>query len=108
MALVKYTIEALTVYVLTNQFFYPLDFVIPWLSRKAPFLAGAPAAGLLWLTFTIPFVWIAIAMGVRRAADVRISPWVGLSPDIRPEMSFCDDVPPGRGGNAPTHRGLSD
>ena len=78
LALVKYTIEAIAVYALTNQFFSPLDFVNPWLSSKAPFLVDAPAAGLLWLLFTIPFVWIAIAMSVRRAADIGISPWVGL------------------------------
>jgi len=52
LALVKYTIEALSVYALTNQFFSPLDFVNPWLSRKAPFLVDAPAAGLLWLLFS--------------------------------------------------------
>ncbi len=78
LAVVKYAVEAITVYLLTDQFFAPLDFVNPWLSSKAPFLADSSNAGLLWLLFTLPFVWIAIAMSVRRAADVGISPWFGL------------------------------
>lgn len=78
LGLAKYAIEVVVVYALTNQFFSPLDFVNPWLSSKAPFLVDAPAVGWMWLLFTIPFVWIAIAMSVRRAADIGISPWIGL------------------------------
>ncbi len=78
LAMVKYVTEATVVYATTEQFFSPIDFVNPWLNSKAPFLAEAPNAGLLWLLFTLPFVWIAIAMSVRRAADAGISPWLGL------------------------------
>ncbi len=78
LAIVKYVIECVAVYVATGTWFSPTDFVNPWLNSKAPFLIDAPAAGLVWLAFTIPFVWIAIAMSVRRAADVGLSRWFGL------------------------------
>jgi uncharacterized membrane protein YhaH (DUF805 family) len=79
LAIIKYAIEALAVYLATSQFFSPIDFVNPWLSSKAPFLVDAPGAGVIWLLFTLPFVWIATTMSVRRAADVGISPWFGLA-----------------------------
>ncbi len=78
LAIFKYAIEFTCIYFLTGHRFSPIDFVNPWLSTKAPFLVDAPAAGFVWLLFTIPFVWIAIAMSVRRGADIGISPWVGL------------------------------
>lgn len=79
LAAVKYAIEATVVYWTTTQFFSPVDFVNPWLSSKAPFLDNASGVAVLWLLFTLPFVWIATAMSVRRAADVGLSPWIGLS-----------------------------
>ncbi len=78
LALIKYSIEFAFVWFTTHQLFSPLDFVNPWLSSKAPFLNEAPGTGLIWLLFTIPFVWIAIVMSVRRAADVGVTPWVGM------------------------------
>ena len=78
LAMIKYAIEFAFVWFTTSQLFSPLDFVNPWLSSKAPFLHDAPAAGLIWLMFTIPFVWIAVVMSVRRAADVGVTPWVGM------------------------------
>ena len=78
LAVLKFVCEFVAVWLGTGQYFSPLDFVNPWLSSKAPFLIDAPAAGLAWLLFTIPFVWIAIAMSVRRAADIGITPWFGL------------------------------
>ncbi len=78
LALFKYAIEFFSVWWATGQIFTPIDFVNPWLSSKAPFLVDAPAAGIVWMLFTIPFVWIAVAMSVRRAADIGVTPWIGL------------------------------
>lgn len=74
----KYIVEGTFVFLMTGDWYTPIDFVNPWLSSRAPFLADIPAAATIWLIFTIPFVWIAIAMSVRRAADIGISPWWGL------------------------------
>jgi len=78
LGIIKYLIEWISVWWITGLFYSPLDFVNPWLSSRAPFLEEASALSLLWLLFTIPFAWIAIAMSVRRAADIGISPWFGL------------------------------
>lgn len=78
LAVLKYLVEIVFVYQLTGQFHSPTDFINPWLNSKAPFLNDAPGIGLAWLAFTIPFVWIGIAMSLRRAADVGISPWVAM------------------------------
>ena len=78
LAVLKYVIESVAVFAYTGQFFTVWDFVNPWLNSKAPFLQGAPELGVTWLLFTLPFVWIAVAMSIRRAADIGISPWVGL------------------------------
>lgn len=78
LAAAKYAVEWTVIWGATGGFFSPVDFVNPWLSSKAPFLMDVPAAGVIWLLFTIPFVWIAIAMSIRRAADIGITPWCGL------------------------------
>ena len=78
LAALKYMIEFAVVYGFTGDFFSPFDFVNPWLNSKAPFIQEAPGLGTVWLLFTVPFVWVAITMSMRRAADIGISPWVGL------------------------------
>ena len=81
LAALKYCIEFTIVLLMTGEFFTPLEFINPWLSSKASFLVdreGGAWIGAAWILFTIPFVWVAIAMSVRRAADVGITPWCGL------------------------------
>ena len=78
LGVLKYLIESISVWLLTGLFYSPIDFVNPWLSSRAPFLHEASLISAAWLLFTIPFAWIAIAMSIRRAADVGVSPWFGL------------------------------
>jgi uncharacterized membrane protein YhaH (DUF805 family) len=78
LAFLKYGIEFSVIGIATRTFYSPVDFVNPWLSTKAPFLVNAPFFGIVWLLLTIPFVWIAIAMSARRAADAGVTPWWGL------------------------------
>lgn len=75
----KYLIESISVWLMTGLFYSPIDFINPWLSSRAPFLHDASVISLAWLLFTIPFAWIAIAMSIRRAADVGVSPWWGMA-----------------------------
>lgn len=77
--LFKYGIEALTVYVLTDMFFNPLQFVIPSAFLREPILkAGPDWLGWAMVLWSIPFLWIAATMSVRRAIDAGLSPWVGM------------------------------
>jgi uncharacterized membrane protein YhaH (DUF805 family) len=75
----KYLVEMLVVGQLTGLTYTPLDFVNPLVSARERFATGAPDwFGWLWVLWTLPFLWIAVSMSVRRAFDAGISPWHGL------------------------------
>lgn len=79
LAIVKYAIESSAIAALTGEFYTPLAFLNPWLNTKAGFLDASSGWALAWFVFTIPFVWIAISMSIRRAADAGRSPWWGMA-----------------------------
>ena len=69
--LLKYAVEALVIAVLTGQFYTPLDFVNPLITSRERFTAAAPLwLGMGWVLWTLPFLWIAVSMSIRRAAFV--------------------------------------
>lgn len=77
--LLKYVIEATLIFQLTGMFFDPVAFVIPSLAFRESYYAAAPQ----WLPWAIaiwslPFVWVAVTMSIRRAADAGHTPWAGL------------------------------
>ncbi len=75
----KYVVEFVVVGQLTGKLFTPLDFVNPLMSAREKFAGGAPEwFGMAWAIWTLPFLWIAVGMSVRRALDAGISPWHGL------------------------------
>lgn len=75
----KYVVEALVIYTCTGKLYTPLDFVNPLLSAREQFTADAPQwLGMAWVVWTLPFLWIALTMSVRRAAFLNFSPWWGL------------------------------
>jgi hypothetical protein len=75
----KYGAEALLIFLLTGLVYSPLDFINPLLSAREKFLGGTPGwFGLAWVIWTLPFLWIAVGMSVRRALDAGMSPWNGL------------------------------
>jgi uncharacterized membrane protein YhaH (DUF805 family) len=77
--LLKYGVEAGFIYCLTGQLYTPLDFVNPLLVGRQKFTADAPLwLGMGWVLWTLPFLWIAVSMSVRRAAKLNFSPWWGL------------------------------
>ncbi|HEV7280260.1 MAG TPA: hypothetical protein VGN57_08620 [Pirellulaceae bacterium] len=79
LALFKYGVEALTLYLLTDQFFTPWDFLNPLMMRRIELVRGAPEwVAFAWFVWSLPFVWIALAMSVRRASSAGVSPWLGL------------------------------
>lgn len=79
LAALKYAVEAAIVGALTGRFYSPTDFLSPLLSTRAAMTEGAPEwLGMALVLWTIPFVWVAVAMSVRRCRDARLSAWCGL------------------------------
>jgi hypothetical protein len=76
----KYAGEALAIWWYTSAVLAPWNFVNPLLSVRTEILRPAPEwlAGAIFV-WTLPFLWIAISMSVRRAADAGASPWTGLA-----------------------------
>jgi hypothetical protein len=75
----KYAVEAAVIAKYTSSVFWPTDFLNPVLSSRQAILGPAPE-WVVWalFTWTLPFLWIAISMSVRRASDAGISPWWGM------------------------------
>src|SRR5437764_14047243 len=75
----KYAVDAGAVALATGRFWSPLDYLLPFYLLRAEKLAGAPVwflpAFVLW---TLPFLWIGVAMTLRRAIDAGRSPWLAL------------------------------
>ncbi|AMV19818.1 SRPBCC family protein [Planctomyces sp. SH-PL14] len=74
--LLKYAVEAAVIGVATGEVYTPLDFFNPTLSGRMRFSRlGNEWLGLALTLWTIPFVWIAVAMSIRRCRDAGVSPW---------------------------------
>lgn len=74
----KYAVEALVVWLVSGNIFWPWDFVNPVLSYRLELLRGVEWLGWVFFGWSLPFLWIAISMSVRRAADAGMPPWLGL------------------------------
>ena len=73
--LIKYGVEASVIAILSGQLYTPFDFVNPLVSSRERFTAHSPLwLGMGWVLWTLPFLWIAISMSIRRAAYVGYSP----------------------------------
>ncbi|TWT38049.1 Polyketide cyclase / dehydrase and lipid transport [Posidoniimonas corsicana] len=79
LTLLKYLVELLAISAAGGPFYTPLDFLSPLLSTRQEFSdAVGPWFGVAWVVWTIPFVWIAVAMTLRRARDAGWTPWLCL------------------------------
>lgn len=75
----KYTVEYLVIYFVTDQTLSPLDFMNPTITGRSRFTNnGPPWLGMAWIVWAIPFLWIAIAITVRRAIDAGVRPTVAV------------------------------
>jgi uncharacterized membrane protein YhaH (DUF805 family) len=77
--LLKYVVEAGVVYCLSGLFYSPLDFANPLISIRERYVqAMPPIVGMLWVSSSLVFLWIAVSMSMRRALDAGKSPWHGF------------------------------
>jgi uncharacterized membrane protein YhaH (DUF805 family) len=76
----KYVVEAGLIWFFSGRFFSPLHFLNPLLSLRQEFFQPPVPDWLAWAFFfwTLPFLWVAVGMSVRRAANAGMSPWLGL------------------------------
>src|SRR2546428_1465619 len=76
----KYAVDAGAVGLATGRFWSPVDYLLPFYSLRAEKLAGAPAWFLpAFVVWTLPFLWIGVAMTLRPAVDAGRSPWLALA-----------------------------
>jgi hypothetical protein len=80
LAVLKYAVEAGVLRAAAGRPLSPLDFVSPSLLVRSRLLEGTPQ-WLAWAFFlwSLPFIWIALSMSVRRAAAAGLSPWLGVT-----------------------------
>src|SRR5262245_22659738 len=78
--LAKYALDVAVVYHYADIVWTPVDYLTPLLSLHEEAL-GKDAAGLLapMAAYTLPFLWIALSMTLRRALDAGASPWLTLA-----------------------------
>lgn len=76
----KYLGELLAWWILSGTLLGPLKFLWPAASYRYDGLEAENGTyyGLFLVCWSLPFLWIAISMSVRRAIDARISPWFGM------------------------------
>jgi uncharacterized membrane protein YhaH (DUF805 family) len=77
--LFKYAIEAAVIHFHTQRLLTPAEFLNPLFNVRLEMLGMAPPwVGWGIFLWSLPFVWIALSMSVRRAADAGLSPWAGM------------------------------
>jgi len=78
--LVKYTLDAVVIYLVTGRVWTGLDYLSPLLvTRKGLMTQSSHALLMVWLLLTtLPFIWIGASMSVRRAMDAGLRPRTGL------------------------------
>ena len=76
----RYLVDALFIYTTAGVVRTPSDYLAPLasLTLPSPGAMPRPAAALL-LLWTLPFVWIGVAMSARRARDAGLPPWLAVA-----------------------------
>jgi hypothetical protein len=66
----KYGVEAAVIWATTGLFYTPWNFVNPSVSRYVKFSDAVPPwLAWAWILWSLPFLWIAVSMSVRRSVD---------------------------------------
>ena len=76
LAALKYPVDVLLVWQASGRLWTPLDYVRPMtLGDSKAYLGAEPLMLVLVGLWTLPFLWIAVSMSMRRALDAGISAW---------------------------------
>lgn len=79
LSVLKYAVEATVIQSFTGRIYSPLDFLSPLASNRTLYFNGAPTwlpMGLiLW---TLPFLWVGVAMSIRRCREIGCSLWYAM------------------------------
>jgi len=73
----KYALDAAAVWLVAGRSWTPLDYLNPFATLRQQSLEGAWLLVALGL-WSLPFLWIALSMTLRRALDAGRSPWLNL------------------------------
>lgn len=78
--LLKYLCEFAFIYVNTGRSYAPYDFLNPLMSVRQKYFAPPAPDWMMWviIVWSLPFLWIAVSMSVRRAVDAGRNAWFGL------------------------------
>jgi hypothetical protein len=77
--LLKYAVDAAVVWLVADQVWSPVDYLLPSYSLRASKLQHFPAWLLVGMSlWTLPFLWIGCSMTLRRAVNAGLSPWLSL------------------------------
>ena len=75
----KYTVERSVLYLVAGTTMSPWQFFSPVLAAREELVRGAPDwLPWAWFLWTLPFLWIAVTMTLRRAYSAGDSVWPGL------------------------------
>jgi uncharacterized membrane protein YhaH (DUF805 family) len=75
----KYAVEATAIWLILGSVYLPWHFINPMFSSRFEMAQNSPPwLGWVWFIWTLPFLWVAISMSVRRTADASWSPWMGF------------------------------
>ncbi len=83
LALVKYSADAGAYFAATGELWHPVDYLDPTFAGRFQQAAGGAPPLPSWLLiffvlWSLPFLWIGVAMSARRARDAGFSSWWGL------------------------------
>lgn len=77
LALLKYAVDAASIWAFANVLWTPIDYVVAGLSLERSKLSDVPVALQIALAlWTAPFFWIGLSLSARRARDAGVTPWI--------------------------------
>ena len=75
----KYAVESCVLHMVAGTTMSPWQFFSPVLAAREELVRGAPDwLPWAWFLWTLPFLWIAVTMTLRRAYSAGYSVWLGL------------------------------
>ena len=85
----KYLVETIVLHQIVGTTMTPLQFLSPVLTVREELVRGAPDwLAWAWFLWTLPFLWMAVTMTLRRAYSAGYTPWLGLLILI-PGINLC-------------------